>query len=108
MQVDFRNIDALVAQTATSSRDIPTNAIVDDISWIKGSHTFKFGGTARFTRVGSSNNSNSFHIPQANGSWVDGVGTTYMPGAPCPEPSTAACDALPAVAESAPRPTATR
>ena len=100
VQVDFRNIDALVAQTATSTRDIPTNAIVDDISWIKGSHTFKFGGTARFTRVGSSNNSNSFHIPQANGSWVDGVGTTYMPGAPCPEPSTAACDALPAVAES--------
>jgi hypothetical protein len=100
VQVDFRNIDALVAQTATSSRDIPTNAIVDDMSWIKGSHTFKFGGTARFTRVGSSNNSNSFHIPQANGSWVAGVGTTYMPGAPCPEPSTAACDALPAVAES--------
>ena len=43
VQVDFRNIDALVAQTATSSRDIPTNAIVDDMSWIKGSHTFKFG-----------------------------------------------------------------
>ena len=27
-------------------------------------------------RVGSYNNSNSFHIPQANGSWVAGVGTT--------------------------------
>ena len=29
-QVDFRNIDELEAQTATSGRDIPTHTIVDD------------------------------------------------------------------------------
>jgi Carboxypeptidase regulatory-like domain/TonB dependent receptor-like, beta-barrel len=97
VQVDFRNIDPLEAQTASTGRDIPTHSFVDDVSWINGSHTFKFGGNVRFTRVGSSTNANSFHIPSANGSWVSGVGTTYMPGAPCPEPVTAACDALPAV-----------
>ena len=49
------------------------------LSWVKGAHTLKFGGSLRFTRVGSSNNSVSFHIPQANGSWVDGVGTRTCP-----------------------------
>ena len=97
VQVDFRNIDPLQAVTATSGRDVPTHTIVDDMSWVKGRHTIKFGGNLRFTRVGSTNNSNSFHRPSANGSWVDNVGVTYMPGAPCPAPSTAACDALPAV-----------
>ena len=97
VQVDFRNIDPILAQTASSSRDIPTHTFANDVSWIKGAHTLKFGGSLRFTRVGSTNNSGSFHIPQANGSWVDGVGTTYMPGAGCPGATAAACDALPAV-----------
>ncbi len=97
VQVDFRNIDALAAQTATNTRNVPTNTFVDDVSWVKGAHTLKFGTAMRFARVNTSNNSFSFHFPQANGSWVDGVGTTYMPGALCPAPSTAACDALPAV-----------
>ena len=48
----------------------------------------------RFSRVGTSNNVNSFHIPNANGSWVDGVGTTYMPGAGCD-----ACGLFPAVSD---------
>ena len=52
----------------------------------------------RFSRVGSYNNANSFHRPEANGSWVSGVGRTYMPGSQCPGVETA-CDALPAVAE---------
>jgi Carboxypeptidase regulatory-like domain/TonB dependent receptor len=97
VQVDFRNIDAIAAQTATNSRNVPTNTFVNDLSWVKGAHTLKFGTALRFSRVNTSNNSFSFHFPQANGSWVDGVGTTYMPGALCPEPATAACDALPAV-----------
>ena len=97
VQVDFRNIDGLAAQTASSSRDIPTHTFVDDVSWVKGAHTFKFGGDVRITRVGTSNNSFSYHIPQANGSWVDGVGTTYMPGSQCSPSTVAACDALPAV-----------
>ena len=98
VQVTFRNIDPLNALTATSGRDIPTHTFVNDLSWVKGSHTWKFGANVRFSRIGTSNNSGSFHIPEANGSWVDGVGTTYMPGAPCPAPVSAACNALPAVA----------
>ena len=97
VQVDFRNIDPILAQTATSTRDIPTHSIVDDVSWVKGAHTLKFGGNLRFTRVGTTNNSRSYHLPSANGSWVDGVGTTYMPGGTCSDATAAACASFPAV-----------
>ena len=97
-QVDFRNIDNFDALTASSGRDIPTHSFVDDLSWVKGTHTLKFGTALRFSRVGSYNNSTSFHRPEANGSWVSGVGRRYMPGGQCPGVETA-CDALPAVAD---------
>jgi hypothetical protein len=91
-QVSFRNIDNFESLTATSTRDIPTHTFVNDLSWIKGAHTLKFGTNMRFSRIGTSNNVNSFHIPNANGSWVDGVGTNYMPGRDCD-----ACGLFPAV-----------
>jgi hypothetical protein len=97
-RVDFRNIDDFEALTSSSGRDIPTHSFVDDLSWVKGSHTVKFGTALRFSRVGSYNNSTSFHRPEANGSWVSGVGRRYMPGGLCPGVE-AACDGLPAVAE---------
>ncbi len=99
IQVEFRNIDSFDAITATTGRSIPTQTFVNDLSWIKGSHTWKFGASMRFSRIGTSSNLNSFHTPQANGSWVDGVGTVYMPGSVCPDPVGAICDAFPAVAD---------
>ena len=93
-RVSFRNIDDFEALTASSSRDIPTHTFVNDLSWVKGSHTLKVGTNIRFSRIGTSNNVNSFHIPNANGSWVDGVGTNYMPGAGCD-----ACGLFPAVSD---------
>ena len=92
--MSFRNIDNFDALTASSGRDIPTHSFVNDLAWVKGAHTLKFGANVRFSRVGTSNNVNSFHIPNANGSWVDGVGTTYMPGAGCD-----ACGLFPAVSD---------
>ena len=70
---------------------------MNDLSWVKGAHTWKFGTNLRFSRIGTYNNSNSFHQPQANGSWVSGVGRRYMPGGLC-EGVEAACAALPEVA----------
>jgi hypothetical protein len=98
VRVDFRNIDDFEALTASSGREIPTHSFVDDVSWVKGAHTLKFGASLRFSRVGSHTNANSFHRPGANGSWVDGVGRRFMPGGPCPG-LEAVCDSLPAVAE---------
>ena len=51
-QVSFRNIDNFDALTASSARDIPTHSFVNDLAWVKGSHTLKFGANMRFSRVG--------------------------------------------------------
>ena len=94
----FRFIDDFEALTSTNGREPATHNIVNDFNWIKGSHSMKFGTNIRYTRIPRYTNANSFNGGLANGSWVDGVGRNYMPGAPCPPPSDVGCDALPAVA----------
>ena len=70
-QVDFRNIDSFDALTASSGRDIPTHTFVDDFSWVKGSHTLKFGTSMRFSRVGQLQQREL--VPPARGERVVGV-----------------------------------
>ena len=69
--VTFRFIDDLDPLTATESRQVPTQNFVDDLSWLKGNHTVKFGTNIRFTRNPQSSNANSFHTGNLNPSWVD-------------------------------------
>jgi hypothetical protein len=96
--VTFRFIDSFDALTSTNAREVPTYNIVDDMSWLKGNHTFKFGTNIRFTRNPRFTNGNSFHDGIVNPSWVDGVGRRYMPGAPsCTTPG---CTTVPAVASN--------
>jgi carboxypeptidase family protein len=96
--VTFRFIDDFDPLTNTESREVPTYNFVDDVSWLKGGHTIKFGTNVRFTRNPKSSNANSFHNGNLNPSWVDGVGRKYMPGgATCTTPG---CSLVPAVAPS--------
>jgi hypothetical protein len=94
----FRFITPFDPITFTTQRATPTQNFVNDLSWLKGKHTIKSGANLRFTRIPTTRNSGSFLSAVANGSWVDGVGQTYMPGAPnC---STPGCSQVPAVASS--------
>jgi hypothetical protein len=94
----FRFIDSYEARTATTTRETPTQNIVNDLSWLKGSHTVKGGANLRFTRIPSTRNSGSFLTATVNPSWVAGIGRTYMPGRPtCTTPG---CANVPAVASS--------
>ena len=43
--------------TFNSARETPTHNIVNDLSWLKGSHTFKVGTNLRWTRIPSSRES---------------------------------------------------
>jgi carboxypeptidase family protein len=96
--VTFRFITNYVSTSSSSTRETPTHNIVDDLSWLKGTHTFKFGTNLRFTRIPSTRNSGSFNTATINPSWVSGVGQTYMPGRPgCTTPG---CSAVPAVAST--------
>jgi len=96
--VRFRFIDDFNALTSTSGRKTPTHNFVDDFSWIKGSHTVKFGTNMRFSRIPSYTNANSFNDAVTNASWMAGVGTNYAPGQACPG-TEGACASLPAVSE---------
>ncbi len=82
--------------TFTTTRETPTHNIVNDLSWLKGTHTFKFGTNIRFTRVPTTTNNGAYNSAQINPSWVGGVGRTYAPGRPtCTTPG---CSQVPAVA----------
>ncbi len=96
----FRFITHLTGTNSSNGRRVGTHNLVDDLSYSTGNHTWQWGTNIRFTRIPSYTNANSFHTATANGSWVSGVGRTYMPGAACPPPSTAGCNAVPAVASS--------
>ncbi len=95
----FRFLDDLAFDEAldvTNGRDIKTHNFVNDLSMVKGRHTFKFGGNMRFIRNDTYSFANSYTTGNANGSWVSGVGQRYRPGGPCPAPAD--CSGLPAVA----------
>jgi hypothetical protein len=96
--VSFRFISDFEALTSTSSRETPTHNIVNDLSWLRGSHTFKAGTNLRFTRIPTTRDSGSWLSTSINPSWVGGVGQTFRPGGPgCTTPG---CAGLPAVAET--------
>lgn len=94
-QATFRFLDNIPATTRSSGRIAKTHNLVDDVSWIRGSHTLQFGTNIRFTRIPRFSTQNSFHTVIANGSWLLGVGRWTAPGHPrCSQPG---CETLPAV-----------
>ena len=96
--VIFRFITSLEALSSTTGREVPTHNFVNDLAWLKGSHTVKLGTNIRFTRNPRFSNAASFHEGNLNPSWVTGTGRLYMPGsATCPTPG---CTEVPAVASS--------
>jgi hypothetical protein len=96
--VVFRFIAPFEAQTNNNQRSTPTHNIVNDLSYLRGTHTFKAGTNLRWTRIPSTRDNNSWLNATVNPSWVAGQGTTYMPGGVnCTTPG---CPGLPAVASN--------
>ena len=66
---------------------VPVHNFVDDVSWIRGKHTWQFGFNFNFLRNPQSNNTNSFASASDNPSWLDtaamansGVSGHFDPG----------------------------
>jgi hypothetical protein len=95
--VTFRFIDNFDPITFTTTRETPTHNLVEELTWLKNAHTWKFGTNLRRTRIPSTRNSGSFLSATINPSWVAGIGRRYAPGnaAFCTSPG---CSAVPAVA----------
>jgi len=63
--------NASLAVTNNSNFQVPVHNLVDDISWIKGRHTFAFGGNINILRTPQANNINSYTFASDNPSWFD-------------------------------------
>ena len=85
-------------ETFTSTRETPTQNIVNDLTWFRGAHTLKGGTNIRFTRIPKNRFQSSYLSAQVNPSWVAGIGRRNMPGSSfCTSP---ACTSLPAVSST--------
>jgi hypothetical protein len=60
-----------LAYTNDSNYQVPVNNFVDDISWVRGKHTWQFGANIGILRNPQANNINSFSSASDNPSWLD-------------------------------------
>ena len=74
--ISFRFVFNPLLQTRTVNRTTPVHNIVDDISWVKGSHTFGFGANIRLISNDRQTFSNAFDQALTNPSWYAGGGST--------------------------------
>ena len=68
---DSSSNNSSLVYTNTLNYQVPVHNFVDDIAWVKGRHTFSFGGNINILRNPQSNNSNSFSSASDNPSWLD-------------------------------------
>ena len=73
-QVSFRGLDDLFPETRSLIRILPVHTFRDDVNWITGNHTVKFGGLFRIIRNRRTDFQNSFHASSINSSWLEGAG----------------------------------
>lgn len=76
--VNFRFIFSPLAFSRTLSRTTPVHNIVDDVSWIKGNHTFGFGGNVRFIKNNRTSFGGSFDEAVVNPSYYDFSGDSVI------------------------------
>ncbi|MEP6911436.1 MAG: TonB-dependent receptor [bacterium] len=68
--VSFRSIDDLHAVSRSFQRISPVHNFVEDLSWVRGAHTFQFGGNIRYITNSSLSVQNSFPSAITNKAWL--------------------------------------
>ena len=77
-QVIFRFIFSPLLFSRTLSRTTPVHNFVDDVSWIKGNHTFGFGGNVRLIQNNRTSFGGSFDSAIINPSYYDFSGDVVI------------------------------
>jgi len=72
--VHFRGMDDLIAETPTTNTNVPVWNVVDDVTKVKGSHNFQFGGNFRQVDNERVSNSGSFFYASTNVYWTNNSG----------------------------------
>ena len=76
----FRGLSNPYATTTSLTRIIPVHLIGEDLSWNKGAHNFRFGGSFRNVSNQSASTANSFSSASSNPSWIEGSGNDLLNG----------------------------
>jgi carboxypeptidase family protein len=92
--VSFRGLDTIEALTRSNGRITPVHNFVDDVAWIRGSHSFGFGTNIRFIRNNRFNFTNSFPSASTNASWLLGTGRNLRPSDIDPATGVAFSDSM--------------
>jgi hypothetical protein len=87
--IEFGNgPDSLSANTFTIKANVPVHNLVDDVAWVKGKHTFGFGGNLRILTSNRGSDANSFSFARSYTLWLNpsafiaGSGGSFDPSAP--------------------------
>lgn len=76
--VNFRFIFQPLTFSRTLSRTTPVHNFVDDVSWIRGNHTWGFGGNVRLIKNNRTTFANSFDEAVVNPSYYDFSGDAVI------------------------------
>jgi hypothetical protein len=86
--VTFRNLSpiegfsgtaGIEAPARSNGRIVPVNNFIDDLTWVKGSHSAAFGTNIRFIRNSRFSLQRSFPSASTNASWLLGTGADLRP-----------------------------
>ena len=70
----FRGLADVQGFTHSVLTNVPVHNLVDDVSWIKGKHTFQFGGNLRIIRNNRTGNEQNISDATTNVFWLDNAG----------------------------------
>lgn len=77
--VSFRTFDDLIPAVRSLTRFTPVWNVVDDVAWIKGSHSLQFGTNIRWIRNERINFATSFSSALVNKAWLQSNGPIRPP-----------------------------
>ncbi len=75
----FRGLADPLGLTQGLARTLPAHLIRQDMTWLKGSHTVRFGGVYRHVQNRRFDSNDSFHRASANSSWMEGTAGELLP-----------------------------
>jgi hypothetical protein len=79
-RVTFRGLDDPVGFRRSSFVNVPTNNLIDDVTWTKGTHTIQFGGNLRIINNNRLSNESNFFQTSSNPAWLLGGGIAGLGG----------------------------
>ena len=86
--IEFGNgPDSLNATTFTTTSNVPVHNLTNDLAWVKGKHTFGFGGNLRIITNNRNSDANSFSFGRSYDLWLNptafiaGTGSSLDPSA---------------------------